>query len=154
MALLHEAQLVAQRQPPGILHMAAIDHIGQRADPLAGFVFEPHGTHHFAIDMGGLLAAAQILDDVAALLRRHPERDAAAGAAAVEPEHQAGLFRGAAMVERIDAERAVLADQPGRDLLDEVETRPPHQRAVAEHPEVAVGQFRFGHDFGCHRAHA
>jgi len=58
------------------------------------------------------------------------------------------------MVERVDAERAVLADQPGRDLLDELEAGPPHQRAIAEHPQVAFGQFRFGNDFGWHRAHA
>ena len=77
-----------------------------------------------------------------ALSRRNAERDAAAGAAAVEPEHQAGLFRGAAMVERINAERTVLADQPRRNLFDEVEARPPHQRAIAEHPEVACREFR------------
>src|SRR4030081_3439892 len=47
----------------------------------------------------------------------------------------------------------MLADQPRRDLLDELEARPPHQRAVAEHPQVAFGQFRFGQDFRWHRAH-
>src|SRR5713226_2717169 len=132
--------------------MTAIDHVSQRADPLPGFVFKPDRTHHFAIDVGGLLAAAQIFHGAVALLRRDPERDAAAGAAAVEPEHEAGLFRGPAMVERIDAQRAVLADQPRRDLLDELEARPPHQRAIAEHPEIAFGHFRFGRDFRWHRA--
>src|SRR5206468_11346835 len=57
------------------------------------------------------------------------------------------------MLERIDAERAVLADQPRRDVLEELEARPPHQRAIAEHPEVAFGQFRFGWHFRWHRAH-
>jgi hypothetical protein len=79
--------------------------------------------------------------------------NAAAGAAAVEPEHQAGFFRRPAMIERINAERAVLADQPRRDLLEELEARPPHQRAIAEHPEVAFGRFRFGQGFRWHRAH-
>jgi hypothetical protein len=51
------------------------------------------------------------------------------------------------MVERIDAERAMLADQPRRDLVEELEARPPHQRAIAEHPQVAFGQFGFG-DYG------
>src|SRR4051794_27223414 len=104
MALLHVAELVGQREPPGILHVAAIDHIGQRADALPRFVLEPDRPHHFAIDIGGLLTAAQIFHGFAALLRCHPECDAAAGAAAVEPEYQPGLFRRAAMVERIDAE--------------------------------------------------
>ena len=103
--------------------------------------------------MGGLLAAAQIVHGAAALLGRDPECDAAAGAAAIEAEHEAGLFGRPAMVERIDAERPMLADQPRRDVFDELEARPPHQRAVAEHPEVAFGQFRFGGDFRWHRGH-
>src|ERR1700738_4239936 len=144
---------MSQREPSGILHMTTIDHIGQRADPLPGFVFKPDRTHHFAIDVGGLLAAAPLVHGVAALLGRDPECDAAAGAAAVEAEHKAGLFRRPAMVERIDAERAMLADQPRRDLLDELEARPPHQRAVAEHPQVVFEQFRFGQGFRWHRAH-
>ncbi len=44
----------------------------------------------------------------------------------------------------------MFADQPRRHLLDEFEPRPPHQGAVAEHPEVAAGQFCFGYDFGWH----
>ena len=78
----------------------------------------------------------------ARLLCRDPERDAAAGAAAVEPEHQARLFRRAAMDEGIDAERAVFANQPRRDPFDEFEAGAPHQRAIAEHPEVAWREFR------------
>ena len=34
-ALQHMAQLFGGRQPPGILHMAAIDHVDERADALA-----------------------------------------------------------------------------------------------------------------------
>ena len=87
-----------------------------------------------------------------------PERDAAAGAAAIEAEHQPGLFRCSPVHKGVNAERAMLADQPGRHLLDELEPGPPHQRAIAEHPEVcgaagfrvSVGQFGFGYDFGCH----
>ena len=77
---------------------------------------------------------------VVALRAGDPEGDAAAGAAAVEAEHEAGLFRRSAMVEGIDAQRAVLADQPRGDLFDVLETRPPHQRTVAEHPEIFVGR--------------
>src|SRR5260370_35760988 len=101
--------------------MAAIDHVSQRADPLPGFVFQPDRTHHLAIDVGGLLAAAQILHGVVAALGRDPKRDAAAGAAAVEPEPEAGFFRRPAAVEPINAERSVLADQPLRGLLEELQ---------------------------------
>ena len=41
------------------------------------------------------------------------------------------------MHEGIDAERAMRADQPGVERARQVEARPPHQRAIAEHPEVA-----------------
>src|SRR5271155_5850130 len=118
--------------------MAAIDHIGQRADALPGGVFEPDRTHHLTIDIGGLLAGAQIFDGGVTKPGRDPERDAAASAAAVKSEHEAGLFGGAAMIERIDAQRAMLADQPRWDLLDKFKARPPHQRAVAEHPQVGL----------------
>ena len=75
--------------------------------------------------------------------RRHPVGDAAAVAAAVEAEHQAGLFRRAAVDEGIDAERPVRADQPRRAALEEFEAGPPHQRAIGENPQVAAGLFDF-----------
>src|ERR1700754_596076 len=136
-ALLHMAQLLGKRKPAGILDMAAVDHVSERADALPPLVLEPYRAHHLAVDAGDLLALAQIGDDGAAVLLRDLVCDAAAGAAAVEAEHQARAFGRAAMDKRIDAERAVFADQPRRHLLDELKARPPHQRAVAEHPEVA-----------------
>src|SRR5258708_11140093 len=122
--------------------MAAIDHIGQRADALSRLVLQPHRTFHFAIDRSHLLALAQIGDGGAAVLFRDPECDAAAGAAAIQPEHEAGLFPRAAVDEGVDAERAVLADQPRWNPFEEVEARPPYQRAIAEHPAVACREFR------------
>src|SRR5262249_38996662 len=58
------------------------------------------------------------------------------GPATVEAEHQPGPLGRAAMVERIDAERPVGADQPRLDALEMREARPPDQRAIGEHPEV------------------
>src|SRR6516225_852029 len=137
------AQLLRARQPSRILHMAAIDHIGKRADALPRIVLEPHRAHHLAIDGGHLLARTQIGDRLPAVFCGHAERDAAADAAAIEPEHQSRFFRRTAMDEGIDAEGAMLADQPRRNPLDEFETGPPYQRAIAEHPEVAFGKFCF-----------
>jgi hypothetical protein len=54
------------------------------------------------------------------------------------------------MNEGIDAERAVFADQPRRNPFDEFEAWPPHQGAVAEHPEVACREFRFVQRSGGH----
>ena len=42
--LQHVAQLLRRRQPSGILDMAAVDHIDQRADTLARLVLQPHPT--------------------------------------------------------------------------------------------------------------
>ena len=67
-----------------------------------------------------------------------PIGDAAAHAAAIEPEHQAGPLRRTAMNEGIDAKRPVQADEPGRNPLDEGKARTPHQRAIAEYPEIAA----------------
>jgi hypothetical protein len=99
MALLDVSQLFGRREPAGILHVTAVDHISERADPLPGFVLKPDRAHDFVIDAGGLLAAAQIVDGVVALGCGDPEGNAAAGPAAVEAEHQAGFFWRPAMVE-------------------------------------------------------
>src|ERR1019366_802723 len=101
--------------------MAAIDHVGQRADALPRLVLQPHRPHYLAVDAGDLFALAQVGERGGAALLRDPKRDAAAGAAAVEAEHEAGLFRRSPMHEGVDAERAMLADQPRRDLFDELE---------------------------------
>ena len=151
--LQHMAQLFRRRQPPGILHMAAVDHVDECADALACLVLQPDRSFHLAVDRGDLLALAQIGDGGCAVLLRDPERDAAAGAAAVEPEHEARLLRRAAMDEGIDAERAVFADQTRRNPFDEFEARAPHQGAVTEHPEVACREFRIVERLRGHRPH-
>src|SRR6185437_12259092 len=104
-ALLDDAELLVKREAAGILHVAAVDDIGQRADARSRLVLDPHRAHHLAIDVGGLLAGAQVGDGVVAELALHAEGDAAAGAAAVEAEHEPGFFGRAAVIERIDAER-------------------------------------------------
>src|SRR3979490_2357621 len=94
--------------------MAAVDHIRERADALPRLVLQPHRACHLPIDGGDLLAFAQVGDGRGAVLFGDPERDAAAGTAAVETEHEPGLFRRSPVHERIDAERAGLAAPPRR----------------------------------------
>src|ERR1700726_4328041 len=144
------AKLLGWRKPSCILQMAAVDDIGERTDALPCVVLQPHRAHHFAIDGGDLFALAQIGDRCRAALLRHAERDAAAGTATIEPEHETRLFRRAAVHEGIDAERAMLADQARPNPLDVLEARPPYQRAIAEHPEVALGKLGFGEGNGHH----
>ena len=125
-----------KRQPPGILHMAAIDDEAQRPHLPPRFLLELDPPHRFQIDRRHLLARAQIGDGLLARRGGDPKGDAAAHSAAVEPQHQAGPLRRAAMDKRIDAQRPVQADEPRRHAFDEVEARIPHQRAVAEDPEI------------------
>ena len=65
------------------------------------------------------------------------EGDADAGAALVEAQHEARpLFR-STMHEGAHAKRPAKAEKMGPVALQMIETRPPHQRAVAENPKIA-----------------
>jgi len=119
MALTHMMELRMERQPPGILRMSAVDHIAQRGYPLLWSVMEQDGANDFPVHRSHLLAFAQIGNGVRALCGAHSVRDAAAGAAAVEPKHEPGPLRRPAMHERIDAQRPVCANQPGLDPFQE-----------------------------------
>ncbi len=115
MALADLMQLLVEREPAGILRMAAIDHVAQRRHPPVRMSEQRHVAQDFAIDLGDLLALAQIVrPPLRGSARRDAEGDAAAGAAAVEAEHEAGPLRRAAMHEGIDAERAVQPGDPRR----------------------------------------
>src|SRR5580704_9793462 len=98
-ALPHIMQALGDAEPAGILHMAAVDDVGERPHLAARLVLELDPPHGFEIDAGDLLAAAQIGDGFFALCGGDAESDAAAHAAAVEAQNQAGLLRGAAMDE-------------------------------------------------------
>jgi len=119
MALTHMMELRMERQPPGILRMSTVYHIAQRGHPLVWPVLQHDGANDFPIYRGHLLALAQIGDRVCALRGAHSICDAAAGAAAVEPKHEPGPLRRAAMHEGIDAQRPVCPNQPGLKALYE-----------------------------------
>ncbi len=135
-ALGDQANHLVFRQPPGILDMRAVDDIGEGLGAAA--VDESHAERFLQIDRGDEFAFAQIANRFGAVAARDLEGDALAGAAAIEPQHQPRPLRRAAMDMREDAQRAVIAVHPGERAVDEVEARPPHQRPVAEHPEIFV----------------
>ncbi len=136
MALADVVHAFGKRQPPGILHMTAIDDETQRPHLSPRFLFELDPSHRFQVDGGHLLARAQIFDGLLMQRRGDPKGNAAAHAAAVETEHQTGPFRGAAMHEGIDAQRPVQPDEARRHAFSKVEARIPHQRPIAEDPEI------------------
>ncbi len=135
-ALPHMMQAFGERQAAGILDVASIDDVAQRPDAMPRLVLKLDLPHGFEIDRRDLLAAAQIGDGLGALGGGDAIGDAAAHAAAIEPEHQAGPLRRTAMDEGIDAKRPVQANQPGRNPLDMGKSRTPHQRAIAEYPKI------------------
>ncbi len=136
MALAHVMELLVERQTPGILRMAAVNHVADRAHSSLGLALEPDAPTALAIHHGDLFACPQIGNRLAAQGGCDPIRNAATGASVVKAEHQAGAFSRPAMVERIDAERPVGADQPCLDPLQKLKTWPPHQRAIAENPDI------------------
>jgi hypothetical protein len=68
--------------------------------------------------------------------------DAPAGPAAAQPHDEPGLLLRAAIARGKNAQRAVIAVRAAERALRVVEAGRPHQRAVAEDPEVPLGQLR------------
>src|SRR5580698_9906244 len=125
-------------EPAGILHMAAIDDVAERLHLPPRLVFKLDPPHRLQIDAGDLLTGPQIRDRFLAFGGGDAVGDAAAHTAAIKPHHQTGPFRGSPMNEGIHAKRAVHSDKLRRHLLEYIETRPPHQRAVAKDPEIVL----------------
>src|SRR5262249_1147013 len=91
MSLAHQMELALEIEAPRILRMAAIDHVEECGDLPGRVGGERDLSHGLAIDHGDLLARAQVCDRFVAPLGRDPIGDAAAAAAEVETEHEAGL---------------------------------------------------------------
>jgi len=107
MALAHVMQTFRQRQPAGILHVAAINDVTHRPHAASRVLFELDLAHRFDIDRRDLFARPQIVQRVDARRSGDPIADAAAHAAAIEPEHKPGPLRRAAMDKREHAKGAV-----------------------------------------------
>src|SRR5580692_7843519 len=138
MTLADEVELLGERQAAGILDVTAIDHVAKRPHTLPRVAVEPDRPHGLAVNHGNLLPRAQIADGGHSVLRSDAKRHTEAGAAPVEPKHKAQPLGSAAMHERIDAERAVRADETGRDAFKVGKARLPHERAIAKHPKVVL----------------
>ena len=69
-------------------------------------------------------------------------RHAPARSAAAQAHDETGLALRAAIARREDTERAVVPVRAAERFLPVLEARRPHERAIAEHPEVAFGQQR------------
>src|SRR5262249_56965706 len=103
--LAHMMHLLLEGKPSGVLGMPAIHQIAERWHAALRLALEPDRPHALSIDRGDLLAGAQVSDRARPRCRAHAVGYAAAGSAAVEPEHQPRPLRRAAMNEGINAQR-------------------------------------------------
>ena len=95
--LPHIVHALVHTEAAGILHVAAIDDVTERVDLSPRLVFQLDPPHRLQIDAGDLLTLPQVGDRCVALGGGDPIGNAAAHAAAIEPQHQARLLRGSAM---------------------------------------------------------
>jgi hypothetical protein len=142
--LPHMVQLLVEREPSRILRVAAIDQVAQRRHSLPGLPAQPDRADRLAVNRRNLLALAQIRDGLRTLGGAYPIGNSAAGSSPVEPQDKARPFSRSAMDKGVDAERAVGSHKAGLQPLDKRKVRPPHQRAVGEHPQIFPGVHRIG----------
>ena len=129
-------QLLLQRQPSGILRVAAVHNVAEPRDPLRGLTAEPDRPNDLPINRCYLLAFAQISNDIGALLYADPVGQAATRTAVIEAKHEPRPLRGAPMDEGVDAQRPMRPDEASFNALHEGKVGPPHQGSIGENPEV------------------
>src|SRR5208282_1189551 len=140
-ALADELGDALELKRPGVLRMAASGDVGVGVDaPAPAHELDRNGA--LLVDVAGHLALVEIGEDLLAPHGCHAVGDAAAGAARLQAEHQARQLGRAAIAPRVDAEGAMVAAQEGRRALEIGEARVPHERAVAEDPELSVRRHR------------
>jgi len=86
------------------------------------------------------LAAPEPCERAADFVPRDAVRHAPARAAAAKPHDEPGFAVRAAVARGKDAQRAVIAVDPGEASFPVGEAGRPHERAIAEHPEILSGE--------------
>jgi hypothetical protein len=139
-ALRHQPRAAVQVELADVGGMGRIGDEGERAyDAPAA---QPHRNQPGRVDAAEHLAAPEAGKRAARTLRLEPVGHAPARAAAAKAHHQPGLAARAAVSRRKDAQRPVVAVRPAERLARIAEAGRPHQRAIAEDPELAFGQLR------------
>ncbi len=135
LALIDQAEELLCGKLTRILGMGAVDDIGERFDRFLG-------THHrntfdnFEINMGELFTLAEIRERFLPPATRNFKNNTPARTTAIQSKDEAWRNWCATVLMRVDAETAVESVKRARLLAQELETRPPHERAVAEHPAI------------------
>src|SRR5262245_42894192 len=134
--LAHKMELPVKTQTPGILRMPPVHAEGQSAHASLRLSPNRDRSPSLEVDLGDLLARTEIVDRGCAGAGGNPKCHAATRTAPVEPQHQTGFLGGSTVDERIHAQGAMQPDTTSGRTFQEFKTWPPHQRAIAEHPEV------------------
>src|SRR5690606_14231843 len=90
----------------------------------------------FVVNMVRHFAFAQIGHHFTGHIAGYAKSDAKTRATGIEPENQPRLIGSSTMNVRVDAQTASVAVKARAHGLHMRKTRPPHQRAVAENPEI------------------
>jgi hypothetical protein len=139
-SLRDQPRAAVQVQLRDISRMRRVGDEGERAHGAPAR--QLHGDQARRVDAPVHLAAPKAGQRAAFGLRIEPVGHSPARAAAAKAHHQAGLEPCAAVARREDAERAVVAVRAAERLARIAEARRPHQRAIAEYPQVAFRQLR------------
>jgi hypothetical protein len=146
-ALRHQLGAAVQVELATVLRMVGIGDEGQRPD--AAPARDAHGHQPRVVHAPAHFPVPQPSDGEGDVRGGDAEGHAPARAAAAQPHHQPGAVVRAPVAGGKDAQRPVVAAQQCHRALAEEEARRPHQRAVAEHPEVAARE----HGAECREIH-
>ena len=139
-ALRHEPRPAVQIELPHIRGVPRIGDEGKRAHFLP--VREANRNEPRLVHPARHLSIPKPRQGPAQARRVDAIGHAPARAAAAKTHHKARLAARAAVARREDAKRAVIAVRAAERLLAVFEAGRPHERAVAEYPEVSLGQQR------------
>jgi hypothetical protein len=138
-ALRHQARTAVQVE---LAHIGGVGGIGDEREGAHGLVLDLHRNQPRLVDAARHLPVPETRQRAPQAWCIDAVSHAPARAAAAQAHHQAGLAVRAAVARRQDAERAVVTVRAAERLLLVLEAGRPHERAVAEHPEVAFRQSR------------
>ena len=125
-----------------LAHEGRVRWIGDESERAHGPRLDPYRDQPRLVDAPRHLAVPEPRKRAAHPWRADAVGHAPARSAAAKSHHEAGLALRAAVARRQDAERAVVAVRAAERLLHVVEARGPHERAVAEYPQVSLRQPR------------
>jgi hypothetical protein len=139
-SLRHQPRATMQVELADVRGVAGVGDESKRAHDAPAA--QPHRNQPGRVDAAEHLAAPEAGKRAAHALRIEPVGHAPARAAAAKAHHQSGLAARAAVSRGKDAQRPVVAVRPAERLARIAEARRPHQRAIAEDPELAFRQLR------------